>query len=681
MFTTLFLLIAAQEDLGILKPEDRPKLMLQEHLLAECAKAFGARQREIDALKTPEDVRRRQSTLRAKFIEALGGLPERTPLNARVVGTLARDGYRVERVIYESRPGHPVTANFYVPAGPGPFPGVLMPMGHSETGKSADYAQRGSILLAKNGLAALCYDPIGQGERKQLLDAQGRPAIKGSTTEHTAVGTAALLVGECTATYRIWDGLRSLDYLASRPEVDARRLGCTGCSGGGTLTSYLMALDERILAAAPSCYLTTLERLFATIGPQDAEQNIPGQVAFGMDHADYVTMRAPRPTLLLTGTRDFFDIQGSWTNFREAKRIYGMLGRAEAVDLAEFNQEHGYPANHREGAVRWMRRWLLGVDDAPVESPFAIEKEADLHCTETGQVLSALKGVSAFDLIAARAKELAATRPKLSADELRARVASLLNLEREPSLLETAAGAKLKRDGYEIQKLVFVPEAGIRLPALLFLPPKASAESVLYLHGEGKAKDAAPGGPIEALVRKGHSVLALDLRGMGETAGSEFKEAFLSQHLNRPLLAQRVRDVLRVMPTLGLMPYKVVGIGAAAPVALHAVLFAPRPSALTLEGGISSWTAVAKTPLAKGQLGNVVPGVLKHYDLPDLLAALGPAKVLIRNPVDPAGKPLTAAEFERDAGVHPHVEIQATLDLKPQEFQRRRDGGGEKTVE
>src|SRR5262249_38911733 len=158
--------------------------------------------------------------------------------------------------------------------GKGPFPGVLMLIGHSSNGKAAGYVQRGCILLAKNGIAALAYDPIGQGERRQLLDDSGKPAVPGSTTEPTPVGGGARLVGSNTATYRIWDGIRSLDYLAGRPEVDPKKLGCTGCSGGGTLTSYLMALDDRIVAAAPSCYITSLERLFATIGPQDAEQNI-----------------------------------------------------------------------------------------------------------------------------------------------------------------------------------------------------------------------------------------------------------------------------------------------------------------------------------------------------------------------------------------------------------------------
>src|SRR5205814_7342424 len=144
------------------------------------------------------------------------------------------------------------------------------------------------------------------------------------------------------------------------------------------------ALDERIVAAAPSCYLTSLERLFATLGPQDGEQNIPGQVAFGMNHADYVTMRAPRPTLILAGTRDFFDITGTWTTFREAKQVYGIMGHGERVDLFEYNTGHGYPKPQREAILRWMRRWLLDKDDAPVEGDITVSKDQELWCTRTG---------------------------------------------------------------------------------------------------------------------------------------------------------------------------------------------------------------------------------------------------------------------------------------------------------
>src|SRR5262249_8226031 len=304
----------------------------------------------------------------------------------------------------------------------------------SANGKAAEAYQRACILMAKNGLAVLCYDPIGQGERIQLLTREGKPAIPGSTSEHTMAGVGALLVGRNTASYRIWDGIRSLDYLASRPEVDPSRLGCTGNSGGGTLTAYLMALDERIVAAAPSCYITSLERLFATIGPQDAEQNITGHVAFGMEHADYVTMRAPRPTLICVGTQDYFDINGAWTTFREAKLLYGVLGHGERVDLFEFNDKHGFSQPRREAAMRWMRRWLLNKDDAPVEGDFPIFKDAELQCTRTGQVLEDFRGKSVFDLNAERAAELAAQRPALERRELLAHVRRLLALPMPPRM-------------------------------------------------------------------------------------------------------------------------------------------------------------------------------------------------------------------------------------------------------
>src|SRR5205823_1475548 len=247
-------------------------------------------------------------------------------------------------------------------------------------------------------------------ERIQLLTKDGKPAIAGSTSEHTMAGVGALLVGGNTATYRIWDGIRRIDYLAGRPEVDAKRLGCTGNSGGGTLTSYLMALDDRIGVAAPSCFITSLERLFATIGPQDAEQNITGQVAAGMEHADYLTLRAPKPTLLTVGTRDFFDIQGSWETFREVKLIYGRLGYGERVDLFESDEGHGFTRPRRIATARWMKRWLLKQDEAVDEPGFPIAADAELQCTRSGQVLSDFRGKSVFDFNAERAQELRAAR-------------------------------------------------------------------------------------------------------------------------------------------------------------------------------------------------------------------------------------------------------------------------------
>lgn len=652
---------AAAEDLTVLPSgkDERPGRMLHTYLLAEAQKHFDARRNAVAELKTPADVEKRQRKLRARFVEALGGFPEKTPLKPRVVGKEQRDGYRIEKVVYESRPEHHVTATLYLPDGEGPFPGVLMPIGHSINGKAAEYVQRGSILLAKNGLAVLAYDPIGQGERRQLLDPAGKPALPSSTNEHTMAGVGALLVGRNTATYRIWDGIRSLDYLASRPEVDAKRLGCTGCSGGGTLTSYLMSLDDRIQAAAPSCYVTSLERLFATIGPQDAEQNITGQVAFGMEHADYLTMRAPQPTLICAATQDFFDIQGTWTTFREAKRVYGTMGHGERVDLFESDTKHGYPKPQREAVVRWMRRWLLGKDDAPTEGEFAIAKDADLLCTRTGQVLEELKGKSVFDLNAQRERELARNRATLTGDGLRKEVRRLLAVPATVASAKVKEVGTLDRDGYRVRKLVFETEPGVTVPGLLFEPDgKATGPLELHVSDRGKAAEAGSGGLYEKLARDGKRVLAIDVRGTGETApgiapagrpnyfGVDSKEAFLSLHLGRPLLGQRVLDVLAVLAQMGGDVHLTGGGNVGALVALHAAVLDGRVKRLTLERPLISWSAVVHTPLSSDQLTNVVPGALAVYDLPDLAAAIAPRALTVRSPVDPVGQAVSQARFD-----------------------------------
>jgi cephalosporin-C deacetylase-like acetyl esterase len=664
----------AADDLTVLTADvnDAPtRKLLYNFLLGEAKKHFDARRQTVAALKTPDEVRARQEQLRARFIEALGGFPAKTPLNGRVVGRLERDGYQVEKVVYESRPQHHVTATLYIPEGKPPFPGVLVPCGHSANGKAAEAYQRACILMVKNGLAVLCYDPIGQGERIQLLNAQGKPAVPGSTSEHTMVGVGALLTGSSTATYRIWDGIRSLDYLASRPEVDPQRLGCTGNSGGGTLTAYLMALDDRIVAAAPSCYITSLERLFATIGPQDAEQNITGQVAFGMEHADYVALRAPKPTLICVGTQDFFDITGAWTTFREAKQVYGVLGHGERVDLFEFNDKHGFSKPRREAAMRWLRRWLLQKDDAPSEGDFTIFKDEELQCTRSGQVLEDFKGKSAFDFNAERERDLAQKRATFLDGHRKEDI--LKEVRRLIALPETITPASRKPAGavpgrtVAVGKLLFETEPGVLVPALDFQPNRRRSDRlplIVHVDGAGKAAQAGPDGVLEKLAREGNRVLSLDLRGFGETApgvtppsrtdhfGPDSKEAFLGLHLNRPLLGQRVLDLLAVLQSLPQTDtaegIHLIGSGTAVPVALHAAALTPAVKRLTLEQGVVSWSVVARTPISRRQLANAVPGALRSYDLPDLAALLAPASVTVRAATAADGTAVTQEVLDRE---------------------------------
>jgi len=649
---------AEPTDLNVLGP-DAGGPVLKDYLLKECGKCFDARRKAVEAITTPEQVQTRQKALREAWAAAIGPMPERTPLNARVVGTLDRPAYRIEKVLYESRPGHHVTANLYVPkSGKPPYPGVLVPCGHSANGKAMDAYQSISILLASNGFVALIYDPIGQGERIQTFGADGKPAASG-TGEHTLVDIGARLIGRSAAHYRIWDGIRSIDYLCSRPEVDSNRIGCTGNSGGGTLTSYLMATDDRISPAAPSCYITTLEKLFATIGPQDGEQNIPGQVALGIDHADYLVMRAPEPTLLLAATKDFFDIGGTWEAVREAKRLYTILGHGERVDICEAPGPHGFGKFQREAALRWMRRWLMEVDDAPTESPPELAKDAELQVTQSGQVVPELKGRTAWDFNLDEARRLTPAREAFWRDNPREkclaevrRMAGIRPLAEKPA---AKACGTVKREGYGIEKLVIERPDEVPVPALLFLPePRAGkAPAVLYISGRGKAADAAPGGAIETLVKSGRVVLAIDVRGIGETAAAtpkaywskEYPIAYLALHLNRPLLGQRVEDTLAALDILAARPeidagkIEIIGIDAAGPIALHAAALDGRLREVTLVRSIESWMDVVTTPLSKNQLAQVVPAALTRYDLPDLVRAIAPRTVHTNDPVDAKGNP------------------------------------------
>ena len=469
--------------------------------------------------------------------------------------------------------------------------------------------------------------------------------------------------------------MRAIDYLESRPEIDRERIGCTGNSGGGTLTSYLMALDGRIQVAAPSCFLTSLRRLAETIQPQDAEQNIHAQIAFGMDHADYVMMRAPRPTLMCVATRDFFDISGAWDSFRQAKRFYGRFGFPERVDLAETDAQHGFSPDLRVAAVRWMRRWLLKTDDAVVETKSAVLTDKELQCTPDGQVMRLPGARSVYDLNSDLEKQLAEARRRLWKEK--GREAALEEVRRITGIRAPYTTVQLRvdivgsidRQSCRIEKLILRPEPGIALPALAFVPPKARPEATLYLNAAGKEADASPGGPIEKLVEQGQVVLAVDLRGMGETQaagkdgiakylGPEWTDAFLAYMLDTSYLAMRTKDILHSAEFLALYSAELlpryapaskprgvhlVSVGRTGPAALHAAALEPdRFDSVTLKNSLRSWSDVVRTPQAKNQWINVVHGALRVYDLPDLLATLPKDKVKVIEPVDALERPVDA---------------------------------------
>jgi len=693
---------AVADDLSVLPPRADPEMPqppsaphdLTEALQHAAFAALALRREAYESVESEAQAIAWQTERREFFLRQLGDFPERSPLRAETTGELRGDGYRIEKVVFESRPGHRVTGNLYLPDGgaasgnSAPWPAVLIPCGHSFNGKAAEQYQRASILFALNGIAAFCYDPIGQGERYQAFAPDGTPlsadyelnpnslarleGIPGSprfnpVEEHTLVGTGAILVGRNTASYRIWDGMRAIDYLQSRPDIDPDRIGCTGNSGGGTLTAYLMALDERVAAAGPGCYLTTFERLIATRGPQDAEQNLHGQIAFGLDQADYVLLAAPRPVTILAGTRDStFDIVGTWDIFRESKRFYARFGLPERVDLVEADAPHGFTPQLREGSVRWMRRWLLDSHD-PVEEPdFPVWTDAELQVTAEGQVMLGAGERSAFDFNRERAAELAEVRAayhrEASPEDFRALVAETLSLpaaEELPPLVAEHRGT-LAREGHRIEKILLRGEDGrLPLPLLVLVPETPAAGAVLFLAGTGKEEALAHGERAETLVQAGHLVVLPDLSGLGETSGLESRPRYwasalfgpdgepfwLAYLLGKSLVGLRTADILQISAflldeELELWPQPdtlaLEAVGVAGTPALHAAALAPeRFSGVLLRDSLRSWTEVVEAPLGHAHLTETVHGVLERYDLPDLERLVGTGRVRWQEPLAP----------------------------------------------
>ena len=374
-----------------------------------------------------------------------------------------------------------------------------------------------------------------------------------------------------------------------------------------------------------------------------------------MDHADYLMMQAPMPILICAATKDFFDITGVWNSFRYAKRLYTRMEFPERINLLENDAGHNYNRIQRQGVVRWMSRWLLKKDVPITEPEIKLLSDEEVQCAPGGQVMNIDGARSTYDLNRDYEKELAARRKKLwtTGDEAELlgevrKIAGIRRLEELPEPKVTTTRT-VERDGYQVRKIILTPEEGIYLPALMFVPAKNTEQpAVLYINEQGKAAEAAPGGPIEVMVKAGRCVLAVDVRGTGETqqgkqgqlsgaAGPDWKDVFTAYLLGRSYVGMRAEDVLvcaRFLKQQQTGPVELIAIGNISIPALHAAALEPELfGSVKLTGMLSSWSNVIELGRFNNQQVNAVQGALKTYDLPDLAATLG-EKLIIEKPMD-----------------------------------------------
>jgi len=641
--------------------------MLPSYLNNIGFRMLGERKRRVEHLATIEDVNKRRSYVREQMLKDLGGFPDRTPLNARVVGVLERPGYRIEKVIFESQPDFYVTANLYLPkTGHPPYPAILYPLGHERGGKTNPTWQQMLGSLATKGFVALAWDPVGQGERLQIFDEDLRESKVGnSTTEHTVVGTQCMLVGDHLARYTIWDGMRALDYLLSRKEVDPARIGLTGNSGGGTHTAYIAALDDRIQVAAPSCYITSWHLMLDTIGPQDAEQTFPLWLEEGLDYPDYLYAFAPKPYLLLSAIRDFFPIAGARETFAEAEKVYSAIGEREKVGMFEADDGHGYNKSRRLAAYDWFGRWLKGARDTDPEPQIEMATPEELRCTATGQVSTSLGGESVFTLNQKRLAQLKASRLTRPAD-LPSKVREVIRYEPPSGPLQVTSYGAITRSGYRIEKLIYESEPGIFIPSLLYVPDEGASKkaAVLMVTGDGKAASASE---AEQFAASGTVVLSIDMRGTGETRVDadvnsrefdhyfgDFNNIMTALLVGKTMAGMRALDISRGVDVLTsrreVDPNQVYGYGkdeGALPL-LYATVLDGRIRRVMLDGMLVSYESVVNSRVSRRILEGVAPGMLKYYDLQDLVAAMAPRNVWIVNGTDPMGHELPASEVTKE---------------------------------
>ena len=650
------------------------------------AKALGDAAEYVLRRRLPQDGRtwrEQRPQLEQAFRHAVGleTLPERTPLNARILRSHEMGDHTLENVIFYSRPGFPVTANLYRPKDrlPGKCPAVLAPIGHYlGPGKAAAENQTLCIQLARLGFVVLTYDAIGHGERL----APGN--------NHHEAGYALLPLGQTIAGWMVWDSMRAIDYLLTIPEVDPARIGVTGNSGGGLNTLFTAALDERVRAAAIAGYVFQFNNWIKYGGPHCTCTYLPGMYR-SMEWFEIAGLIAPRALLMMQGAHDsIFPISGARQAGRATEALYALLERRGLARFEEIpEQPHAYSRPYREKMYGWMLQHLLGAASRPATEgdirPLA-EDDPRLLCGRDASVLARAPPVVelARELGARAVAALPANGSAMVREAARRLVRQLTAPpDPDPDNLRPRSIQKIKVESGILEKVYFLSEVGQYITGLLWLPDAGGTphSTVVIAHDGGKGA-AAESGLVEPLLQKGYAILAIDLRGRGETLGRIGTRRDNNYHFvahsiawARPVAGRRAFDLKRSLDfverrsELSGKPIVVVGLGGDALPALLAAADDPRVRGVACAGLVNSfvaqisaatagsrlealrkWNSSAMTwgrldnGLFQVDLGSVIPSVLLVADIPDIASLVAPRRLLYCGVPDNRG---TGAELRR----------------------------------
>ncbi len=673
---------------------NNPGSLALNHLTRQAEVYYKIRDKQIDKLKTKNDWLKRQQVVKNKLKELIGNFPKKEALNPEITGIIQKEGYRIEKIIYEPVPGYYETGCLYIPDKiNGKAPAILNVFGHDQASFREEYYQVIITNLVKKGMIVFAIDPLGQGEHVQYYDREIKfSAIGYSVIEHCYFGNVCFLAGVSSAKHFIWDGIRAIDYLLTRSEVDPENIGVTGFSGGGTVTSYLMALDDRVKVAIPCSWPTAYRRLLEMKGIGDAETILIHGLAKGITFEDLLEVRSPKPTLMTFTSRDeYLSLQGARDALREAKKVYSAFGKEDNLELVEDDYKHWMTPKIRLAMYAFFQKHF-NMTGNPAEEKTDLPTVKELTVTPTGQIATYKGGKMVFDLNKKESEKLGEnleqSRRDIAKHLIKVKIkAREISGYATPSPDKEGAfiNGRYQRKGYTVELDAILGESGdYAIPVLLFKPDDSLVKhpAVVYLHSKGKITDAVPGGEIEELVKQGYVVAAADVLGMGETkhtSGRGHQDGYTAVLIGRSMVGIQAGDIIRVVNYLksrsDVNPQKIgaIAFNEMCLALLHAAAFDSSINHISLIGSLISYQSVimnrfyrigiTKRPGSDDYWHPYevdftwgIASVLTAYDLPDLMGCLAPRKIVLAGLIDsmlePASTELISKELEFPRSVY-----------------------------
>jgi cephalosporin-C deacetylase-like acetyl esterase len=603
---------------------------------------------------TREEWEARRGDIRARLRQAFGSVPDKPcPLEPKVLGVLQRDGYRVEKLIFQTMPGVWMTASAYVPDKPGKHPALLAVHGHWSGARLDPVLQKRCIGPAKLGYFVLAVDAFGAGERglgKKLGEYHGE-----------MVAATLLPTGMTLAGLQVYENMRAVDYLLTRPEVDGKKIAITGASGGGNQSMYAGAWDDRFGAVVPVCSVGNYQAYLGT-GCCMCEV-IPGALRF-TEEGGVLGLTAPRGLMVINVTKDGiqFSIPEAKKSLAFASGVYKAYGLPDKVRHTTFDWHHDYSQAMREALYGWLELNLKGKGDgSPIpDPPMKTEDRESLRCYPGESRPAEWMTIPKF--AAAEGKRLLAAR-KLPGDAAGWRAESAKMWQ---ALTEKVVRGELNQGIEELAAegkpatIRFESEPGIWLtttPRSGLADKESPLAIVLDLEGEQKAAQSKI---ARALQEAGWGVRTVDLRATGALAWPSDKVGSAPDHntaewglwIGRPLLGQWAFDVRRLLDSVKIVDGKlpdrivVVGQGPAGVVALTAAAVDSRITHAVALDSLASY--VTDAPYKNQRLGLIVPGMLREVgDVAHLAAMCLPRRVVIAGGVLGDGTKLSADELRK----------------------------------